>query len=68
MAINGSHGGRRRGAGRPRSHDEGLTVACGAAIPKSIVKRLDRMAKRKGVTRSTAICEAVRQMVGQAKP
>lgn len=57
-----SRGGARKGAGRPPSDDP--TVALAARVPASLVAPLDRWAQRHGLTRSAAVAEAVRRLVG----
>ena len=60
----GSHGGSRKGAGRPPAHsDEGGTVTVAATIPKTLKIKLDRIAKAKSWNRSRAITEAIRLLV-----
>lgn len=57
------HGGAREGAGRPSSNPEGKTVVVAASVPEALVERLDAHAKRKGLNRSQAVTEAIRQLL-----
>ena len=55
-----SHGGKRAGAGRKPQYDEAVMIA--ALIPTKLRDKLDRFAKSRGLSRSQAIVEAIRQL------
>jgi hypothetical protein len=64
MAKKKTHGGKRKGAGRPLAHGkEGVAVVLTASVPSSLVEQLDAIADREGWTRSRAITEAVRCLI-----
>ena len=58
---NGSRGGAREGAGRPKLEDAGVSVS--GRIPPTVVKKLDAKAKRLGITRSQAVSVAVKMFL-----
>lgn len=58
MAKKGSHGGARKGAGRPPKED-GKTVVIAASVPEDLAGALDAFAKAKGWSRSKAVTEAL---------
>jgi hypothetical protein len=62
QAKTSNHGGARPGSGRPRLKDAGVTIAGRIAPP--IAAKLDAWAERNGLTRSRAVAEAVRRLVG----
>ena len=55
-----AHGGKRSGAGRKPI--DGETVMIAARISTELRDKLDRFAKSKGLSRSQAIAEAIRQL------
>lgn len=55
-------GGAREGAGR-KSSELGKSVPVSAAIPESLVAKLDRLQLKKGWNRSQAMTEAVKRLV-----
>ena len=63
MAAKKSHGGRRKGAGRPPAHPEGRTAVIAASVPGELVEQLDSLAKERGWNRSKAITEAIRGLL-----
>ena len=58
MAKKVSHGGKRKGAGRPPSTGE-KTVVVAVSVPESLAGDLDRYAEAKGWSRSKAVTEAL---------
>ena len=54
------HGGKREGAGRKPQYDDAVMIA--ALIPAKLREKLDRFAKAKGISRSQAVVEAIRQL------
>jgi hypothetical protein len=58
------HGGKRPGAGRPPKED-GKTVVIAASVPDDLAASLDSFAKAKGWTRSRAVTEALRKLLGR---
>lgn len=58
------HGGARKGAGRPRLHGTAITKTVAASVPEPLINGLDRWAKTQGLTRSQAVTEAIRRLVG----
>ena len=53
-----SHGGKRKGAGRPPSTEE-KTVVVAVSVPESLAADLDSFAKAKGWNRSRTVTEAL---------
>lgn len=72
MAKKLSHGGKRKGAGRPAGPD-GPTVAMAVTVPQSLLDDLDRLVKAKDGkagekwTRSRAVTEAIRGFLARSK-
>jgi hypothetical protein len=60
------HGGKRDGAGRPVG-PEGPKVAVTGTIPESLAQSLDAYAAEQQITRSEALTQAVRKLVGKRK-
>lgn len=58
------HGGARKGAGRRPSNPEGKTALLAATVPETLIAKLEALAEQKGWSRSEAVTEAVRQLVG----
>lgn len=58
MAKKLSHGGKRKGAGRPPSMGE-KTVVVAVSVPESLAADLDSFAKATGWSRSKAVTEAL---------
>ncbi len=56
----GQHGGKRPGAGRKPIYDNPVMIA--AAIPVKLRDKLDQFAKARGLSRSQALVEAIRQL------
>ena len=54
-----AHGGKRAGAGRKSKYVDPVMVA--ALIPAKLRDKLDRIAESKGISRSQALVEAIRQ-------
>jgi hypothetical protein len=65
MAHKPQHGGARPGAGRKPAHPEGPGETISASVPAALVARLDQLAERRGWTRSQAVTEAIRRLVGK---
>jgi hypothetical protein len=59
----GQHGGKRAGAGRKPTNPEGRTVIVTASVPDALVEQLDRLAEKRGWTRSAAVTEAIRGLL-----
>jgi metal-responsive CopG/Arc/MetJ family transcriptional regulator len=66
MAKKATHGGKRKGAGRPPKEGE-RTVVIAASVPESLAGDLDSFAKAKGWTRSKAVTEALRGLLKRTK-
>jgi hypothetical protein len=65
MAKKKTHGGKRKGAGRPLAHEgEGKAVPVVASVPEGLVRQLDEVAGKEGWNRSRAVTEAIRGLVG----
>jgi metal-responsive CopG/Arc/MetJ family transcriptional regulator len=62
MAKKASHGGARKGAGRPPKED-GKTVVIAVSVPDDLAGELDTFAKAKGWSRSRAVTEALAAML-----
>lgn len=62
MAKKVSHGGKRKGAGRPPSTGE-KTVVVAVSVPETLAGDLDSFAKAKGWSRSRAVTEALATML-----
>ena len=65
MVKKHKHGGRRDGAGRKAVNPEGKTIIVGASVPRELVEQLNQLAAKRGWSRSQAITEAVRRLVGK---
>jgi len=57
------HGGPRKGAGRKVAHPEGATVTTAFCVPEALIDKLDRLAAKRGWSRSAAVTEAIRRLV-----
>jgi hypothetical protein len=57
-------GGKREGAGRPPKED-GKTVVIAASVPNDLATSLDSFAKARGWSRSKAVTEALRKLLGR---
>ena len=55
------HGGHRAGAGRPKELDEPTRVDF--IVPARLLRLVDKLAKREGVSRSTIIRQALQERV-----
>lgn len=62
MAKKLSHGGKRKGAGRPPSTGE-KTVVVAVSVPESLASDLNSFAKAKGWSRSKVVTEALRGLL-----
>lgn len=62
-----SHGGARKGAGRPTGAD-GPTVTVVATVPESLVSGLEELAQAEGWTKSKAVTEAIRGLLARKAP
>jgi hypothetical protein len=67
MAKKLAHGGKREGAGRPPANPEGKTITVAASVPEALAADLDAYAEAQGWTRSKAVTEAIRKLLGRAK-
>jgi hypothetical protein len=66
MAKKKQRGGKRPGAGRKvASPEEGRTIPIAAAVPSSLVDRLDALAGQKGWNRSEAVVQAIRGLISK---
>ena len=64
MAKKKTHGGKRKGAGRPLAYEgEGRAVPVVASVPERLVERLDALAEKRSWNRSRAVTEAIRQLL-----
>ena len=59
------HGGRREGAGRPPVNPEGAAVLVSVSIPPQLVEKLDKLAERWDVSRSSAAARVIREFKGK---
>lgn len=66
MAKKATHGGKRKGAGRPPKGD-GKTVVIAASVPEDVAADVDAFAKANGWTRSKAVTEALRGLLARKK-
>lgn len=66
MAKKKQRGGARPGAGRPVGPD-GPTVTMAVTVPESLLGRLDAMAEANDWSRSEAVTNAIRALVGGSK-
>jgi hypothetical protein len=64
MAKKAQHGGKRKGAGRPPK-ENGKAVTIAVTVPDDLAASLDSFAKAKGWTRSKAVTEALRKLLGR---
>ena len=62
MAKKASHGGKRKGAGRPPKED-GKAVTIAVTVPDDVAASLEAYREAKGWTRSMAVTEALRLML-----
>ena len=60
-----THGGRREGAGRPPVNPEGAAVLVSVSIPPQLVEKLDKLAERWDVSRSSAAARVIREFKGK---
>jgi hypothetical protein len=67
MAKKKPHGGKREGAGR-KTGPEGPAVIVAASIPSTLAEALDAHAAKRGWSRSQAVTEAIRGLLGKRKP
>jgi hypothetical protein len=62
MAKKASHGGARKGAGRPPKED-GKAVTIAVTVPEDVAADLDAFSKANGWSRSRAVTEALRGLI-----
>jgi hypothetical protein len=67
MAKKLAHGGKRDGAGRPPANPEGKTITLAASVPEALAADLDAYAEAQGWSRSRAVTEAIRKLLGRRK-
>jgi hypothetical protein len=67
MAKKLAHCGKRAGAGRPPANPEGKTITVAASVPEALAADLDAYAEAQGWTRSRAVTEAIRKLLGRHK-
>lgn len=56
------HGGKREGAGRPRKYRDSTRVT--VFLPAALVAKIDRQAKKRGISRSEAIATVLAEQMG----
>ena len=56
-----THGGKRAGAGRPAVHPEGTAKNLSVSVPGALVEKLDKLAGRWEVSRSSALSRILRE-------
>ncbi len=66
MAKKATHGGKRKGAGRPPKTD-GKAVTIAVTVPGDLAGDLDRFATAKGWSRSKAVTEALMGLLKRKK-
>lgn len=68
MAKKKQHGGAREGAGRKlKSPGEGRSVVFTVSVPEGLVAQLMALAEAKGMSRSEAATQALREFVAAAE-
>lgn len=67
MAKKLAHGGKRAGAGRPPANPEGKAITVAVSVPEALAADLDAYAEAQGWSRSRAVTEAIRKLIGSAK-
>jgi hypothetical protein len=65
MVKKKQHGGKRPNAGRKQISPDGPAVVVTASVPSGLVDRMDEMAKRNEWSRSEAVTQAIRGLVGK---
>jgi metal-responsive CopG/Arc/MetJ family transcriptional regulator len=60
------HGGRRAGSGRPAIYEDRGKISI--VLENSHIRQLTDYAKASGVSRSLAVAQALRQMLGDPNP
>jgi hypothetical protein len=67
MAKKATRGGKRPGAGRP-TNPEGPAVTVAVSVPEPLVRELNELAEQKGWSRSEAVTNAIRKLLGKRSP
>ena len=65
MAKKKAHGGKREGAGRKPIDPNDKAVVVAVSVPGDLVAQLDELREKEGWTRSHAVAEAIRGLLGK---